>query len=108
VDGDIITTSSDYGAHVSGNRVARLAKLLTEVWLEQAQACGLTPREAQVMRMALDGHSNKEIARLCEISELTVKDHLKHAFQKMGIRQRTQLLACLLRTGPNGRPQPDI
>jgi DNA-binding NarL/FixJ family response regulator len=108
VGSDIISAFSNRGAHVRGNRTARLAKLLSDVWAERAQAYGLTPRETEVMRLALDGCNNKEIARQCEISELTVKDHLKHAFQKMGIRQRTQLLACLLGKSPNGHSPPDV
>jgi DNA-binding NarL/FixJ family response regulator len=108
VGSDLILAFLNRGAHVGGNRTERLAKLLSDVWTEQAQTYGLTPRETEVMRLALDGYNNKEIAQQCEISLLTVKDHMKHAFQKMGIRQRTQLLACLLGKGPNGRSRPDV
>jgi DNA-binding NarL/FixJ family response regulator len=50
--------------------------------------------------LVLRGLSNKEIATECQISELTVKDHLKHIYQKTGAHQRTALLALLL--GTNG------
>jgi DNA-binding NarL/FixJ family response regulator len=56
----------------------------------------LTPREACVAELVLHGLSNKEIAAQCRISELTVKDHLKHIYQKTGAHQRTALLARLL------------
>jgi DNA-binding CsgD family transcriptional regulator len=83
---------------VRESRTAKLTKLLSDVWAERARIYGLTPRETEVVHLVLHGHTNKEIARQCEISELTVKDHLKHAYQKIGISQRTQLLAHLLRS----------
>jgi DNA-binding NarL/FixJ family response regulator len=51
-----------------------------------------------VAELVLGGLSNKEIAARCRISELTVKDHLKHIYQKTGAHQRTALLARLLGT----------
>ena len=92
---------------MSANRTVRLAKLLSDVWAERAHIYGLTPRETELMRLALHGYTNKEIARQCQISQLTVKDHLKHAYQKMGIRQRTQLLSCLLGTESGSQPPTD-
>ena len=57
---------------------------------------GLTPREQEVAYLVLQGFQNKEVASRCFISELTVKDHLKHIYQKMGIHQRAHLLPRLL------------
>jgi DNA-binding NarL/FixJ family response regulator len=52
----------------------------------------LTPQENRVMQQCMSGHSNKEIARALGISEQTVKIHLQHVFQKLGIRRRAELL----------------
>lgn len=68
---------------------------------EHLHEYGLTTREKHVTVLVLRGLSNKEIAAECRISELTVKDHLKHIYQKTGAHQRTALLALLL--GTNGR-----
>jgi len=57
---------------------------------------GLTPREQEIAYLLVRGFHNKEIALRCFISELTVKDHLKHIYQKMGIHQRADLLLRLL------------
>jgi DNA-binding NarL/FixJ family response regulator len=54
----------------------------------------LTPREAEIARLAREGFSNKEIARSTGICEDTVKKHLKSIFAKLGIRRRSQLPAC--------------
>ena len=59
-------------------------------------ASPLSRREREVAALLLRGHSNKEIADRCAISEQTVKDHLKHTYRKLGVRTRTALIAELL------------
>ena len=56
----------------------------------------LSAREREVTALVARGHSNREIARHCFISEQTVKDHLKHTYRKLGVRTRTALIAELL------------
>ena len=58
----------------------------------------LTVREVQIVLLVLQGMSNKEIARTCSITEQTVKDHLKHAYGKMGVHQRAALCAKVFRS----------
>ena len=48
----------------------------------------LTPREAQVMELVEQGLKNKEIAHELNIRPGTVKIHLKHIFEKTGVRGR--------------------
>ena len=55
-----------------------------------APAAILTDREREVLRLVARGLSNKEIARWLGISEKTVKAHLGGAFQRIGVRDRTQ------------------
>ncbi len=75
--------------------------LLWSVLRLRLHAYCLTPREDSVVHLLLQGYSNKEIAERCLISEQTVKDHLKHIYQKVGAHQRTALVARLLGTsGP--------
>ncbi len=57
----------------------------------------LTERETEIVLLVLRGMSNKEIARSCSIREQTVKDHLKHAYGKVGVHQRSALHATVLR-----------
>jgi DNA-binding NarL/FixJ family response regulator len=49
---------------------------------------GLTPREHQVLELVELGHRNREIAEALGIRPGTVKIHLKHIFEKTGIRGR--------------------
>jgi DNA-binding NarL/FixJ family response regulator len=48
----------------------------------------LTPREMQVMDLVEQGYKNKEIGQSLGIRTGTVKIHLKHIFEKTGIRGR--------------------
>jgi len=50
----------------------------------------LSGREGQILRSLLHGHSNKMIARQLNISEATVKVHLKALLRKLQARNRTQ------------------
>lgn len=50
----------------------------------------LTPRELQVLKGLTEGKSNKEIARDHEISEPTVKLHMKTLYRKLKVTNRTQ------------------
>lgn len=52
----------------------------------------LTPRENAAVHQALLGQSNKQIARSLDIAEHTVKIHLYHAYAKLHVRSRVELL----------------
>jgi len=51
----------------------------------------LTPSEQQVVELAAEGLSNKEIAGRLFVTVYTVEAHLSHAYAKLGIRSRSQL-----------------
>jgi DNA-binding NarL/FixJ family response regulator len=52
---------------------------------------GLTRRELDVIRAVLDGDTNREIGARLSISQNTVKRHLMHTFDKMGVSSRVEL-----------------
>jgi len=59
----------------------------------------LTPRELSTLRLVADGRSNKEIASTLGISERTVKTHLGHLFEKLGVTSRTEAAKVAARRG---------
>jgi DNA-binding NarL/FixJ family response regulator len=58
----------------------------------------LSPREREVAQWAAAGERNKEIAWQLGISEGTVKLHLFHAYQKLGVSNRVGLVLALRKT----------
>lgn len=60
----------------------------------------LSEREAQVARAVAAGRSNREVAAQLHISERTVKAHLGAAFDKLGVRDRVQLVLYLTQGMP--------
>jgi len=59
----------------------------------------LTPRELTALRLMADGKSNKEIANELGISDRTVKTHLGHLFEKLGVTSRTEAVKVASRRG---------
>jgi DNA-binding NarL/FixJ family response regulator len=52
----------------------------------------LTNREQQVVSLVVDGLNNREISEQLHLSEHTVKNHLFHIFEKLGISSRVELV----------------
>jgi len=59
----------------------------------------LSAREVEVLGLVARGGSNKEIARFLAVSEATVKTHLIHIFQKLGVADRTAAVTSALERG---------
>jgi DNA-binding NarL/FixJ family response regulator len=59
----------------------------------------LSAREVEVLALVAEGATNAEIARSLFISESTVKAHLQHVFEKLGVRTRTQAALRYRETG---------
>jgi DNA-binding CsgD family transcriptional regulator/ArsR family metal-binding transcriptional regulator len=50
----------------------------------------LSGREAEVLHLITEGFTNKEIAQILKVSRNTVKSHVVHIFNKLGVNDRTQ------------------
>lgn len=59
----------------------------------------LSRREQEVLRQTAAGLANKEVAARLSISEATVKVHLTHIFQKLGVHGRGELVAAYYGAG---------
>src|SRR6187397_1874381 len=77
--------------YIAPAAAAKLAEGVTRV--------RLTPRELSTLRLLADGKANKEIAAALEIAERTVKTHLGHLFEKLGVTSRTEAIRVATRRG---------
>jgi len=57
----------------------------------------LSPRELQVLTLAADGLTNKEIAYRLGLSERTIQFHMNSVFNKSGTNSRTEAVALAIR-----------
>jgi two-component system NarL family response regulator len=64
-------------------------------WVEH----DLTEREITVLRLVADGKTNKEIANSLDLSEKTVKNHVRNIFHKLQVYDRTQAAILAIRKG---------
>jgi DNA-binding NarL/FixJ family response regulator len=59
----------------------------------------LSPRETEVLRLVAAGQSNPSIAASLFVSEATVKTHLIHVFEKLGVNDRTRAVTKAMELG---------
>lgn len=69
-----------------------VADALAERMSRPAEA--LSAREIEILRALETGASNRELAKMLFISEATVKTHLVHIFQKLGVGTRTAAITA--------------
>jgi len=66
---------------------------------ERMDRTELTSREMEVLRLIVEGKSNKEIAARLKIAEGTVKIHINNILSKLGVSDRTQAATFALQRG---------
>ena len=60
---------------------------------------GLTEREAEVLRLLVEGHSNQDIGKILSISTRTVENHVRSILAKLDLHSRTAAAAYAIRNG---------
>ena len=59
----------------------------------------LTPRQTEVLRLAAEGYTDREIARALYIEVRTATTHMSDIFDKLGVNCRTAAVANAIRRG---------
>jgi DNA-binding NarL/FixJ family response regulator len=68
-------------------------------FLERGEQPELTPREAEIVKLIAEAHTNREIAEILHLSEKTVESHRANVLQKLGMRDRVELVRYAIRRG---------
>jgi DNA-binding NarL/FixJ family response regulator len=68
-------------------------------FLERGEQPELTPREQEIVKLIAEAHTNREIAEFLHLSEKTVESHRANVLQKLGMRDRVELVRYAIRHG---------
>ncbi|MEY2428630.1 MAG: hypothetical protein QOJ40_1515 [Verrucomicrobiota bacterium] len=82
---------------------SEIARMVVEAFQKKPAAIttdGLTQRESEILELLSEGLSNKEIADRVNISYDTVRSHLRHIYEKLHVRGRTEAVRMFLKA-PN-------
>ena len=86
------------GARVMSGAIAdRLVGMLSSKPKESYD--GLTPREVEILKLVAIGLANKQIALRLKVSEKTVRNHISHVYEKLGIQGRSHAVIYAARKG---------
>jgi len=81
---------------------SEIARMLVEAFQKKpasrASSDGLTQRESEILVLLSEGLSNKEIAERVKISYDTVRAHLRHIYEKLHVRGRTEAVRKYLKS----------
>lgn len=83
----------------SGIRLAAATPPLLQAEGSTAERLGISPRQADILTLLVEGKTNKHICRELGIAESTVKTHLGTIFRKLGANSRTQAVVAAARMG---------
>jgi DNA-binding CsgD family transcriptional regulator len=93
------TPSSDAAVLAHLHRASVLPELHVDGFADRH---GLSPREAQVLRLLVLGHAVNEVATHLGISPHTVRDHVKNLYRKTGASSRNELLRSVASSSATG------
>jgi DNA-binding NarL/FixJ family response regulator len=96
------------GAPMSSEIARQVVAAFNEPLPSGPATVGLSRREQEILDDLLRGFSNKDIAARLSISVFTVKNHLRHIYEKLHVRSRTEVMLKFRDTPcePGAPPRP--
>lgn len=91
-------TGEDSTALISNHKKIPIRAISGE-YIEFLQARPLTKREIEILRLIVQGNTNNEIAANLNLTDGTIKSHVRNILEKLGVRDRTQAAVLALRAG---------
>lgn len=93
------TSTSGQGSGDMAGAPGEQSSSAAKVSAADGEAAVLSQRESEVLQLLCSGQSNKQIARSLQLSENTIKTHLAHVYEKLGVNRRTEAMAAAQRLG---------
>ncbi|HTI99903.1 MAG TPA: response regulator transcription factor, partial [Dongiaceae bacterium] len=93
---DAVKDAREGGAPMS-SQIARRVVLSFHEPSPAAETTSLTERETEILSLLSKGFANKEIADKMQISVPTVRTHLRHIYEKLHVRSRTEAIIKYLK-----------
>jgi DNA-binding CsgD family transcriptional regulator len=82
-----------------------LAPYLVRALARPDSTLGLTPREIEVLAWVAAGKTNAQVAEVLSIAPGTVKKHLEHIYEKLGVSSRTDAAVTAIGVVAASRPR---
>jgi DNA-binding CsgD family transcriptional regulator len=103
-DDGVLHADSSPMPHGSAGLITVLELQRQQAGISSSAVATLTPREAQVAALVVDGLADREIAEKLYLSHHTVSQHVNRIYRKLDVDSRVRLTRLLLGAGdPVGR-----
>ena len=101
--GYMVKDESGEDLHVAIRTVASgevfLPKRIKTIYDDRKKRPSLSEREIEIVRLVAKGFSNDELAERLHLSPDTIKAHLRHIYEKLGVESRVEAVTEAMRTG---------
>ena len=101
--GYMVKDESGEDLHVAIRTVASgevfLQKRIKAIYDDRKKRPSLSEREIEIVRLVAKGFSNDELAERLHLSPDTIKVHLRHVYEKLGVESRVEAVTEAMRTG---------
>jgi two-component system NarL family response regulator len=101
--GYMVKDESGEDLHVAIRTVASgevfLPKRIKAIYDDRKKRPSLSEREIEIVRLVAKGFSNDELAERLHLSPDTIKAHLRHIYEKLGVESRVEAVTEAMRTG---------
>ena len=101
--GYMVKDESGEDLHVAIRTVASgevfLPKRIKAIYDDRKKRPSLSEREIEIVRLVAKGFSNDELADRLHLSPETIKAHLRHVYEKLGVESRVEAVTEAMRTG---------
>jgi len=87
------------GSPMSPEIARKVVTMFHKVAPPRAAEHRLSPREAGILRLLVDGHSYKTAAAQLELAEDTIRFHIRHIYEKLQVHSKSEAVAKALRSG---------